>query len=543
MSIATAARERLTGVFAESVYDNPVLVMGFRTRMRRATAFVVLGGYALFLAVVMLIAYYALWESMKYRGMGSPMSNRSIGSALFYSITWTQVALFTLIVPALSGGALTMEMDRRTMEMLSLTPLSAGKIALGKHLSAFIYCVALLLCSLPLSGMCLMFGGISPAEIAVTYLHLITWCFLLSALGVFWSSLFTTTAPAQLFTYGSSLVYFVGTLTMGGALIASVLYGHSGSNIVAVSALNPGWVAYVAMMTAKVCGISVPVALPPIILHTAIGILLLLCATTHVRFHRAQRPLSIRLLLLGITAVLTWLIAGNMISTSIASTGRYYLEILEFWSIVILIVMCLWACIFATGPLRKDPKASIFTYILSPHKAFTNNLRGATGFMLLWLAVVYAVFGISVYWAAKAAGLSIGHLFWANYFRIGVSSLAVMMGVCALGIFWSSISQVRALAVLLMALFTLLILAGYLMVLSYHFWGYQKGNSALYQLAAFWPLTPILSATSWKQDWPKLWWSLKDSWLVTGGVYLLITVVCLGLASVSSAKWGGIKED
>ncbi len=245
MSIAATWSARLKDVWANGVVDNPVVTRELRTRMRGRKGFMVMGGYVLFLGIVLLISYYTMWIiSARNLGGMQTLVNVKLGQKLFMSLNWTQTILLALIIPSLTSGALTLELEKKTIEMLVLTRLTSGVVVLGKHLTGMLYALILLMCSLPLSGICLMFGGISPAEMVVTYLLLIAWTFLLSAIGVFWSSLFNRTAAAVLMTYGTVAGFMLTSAGSGAALMQSIWYLHGGGQRqrdgTAESGMGPG---------------------------------------------------------------------------------------------------------------------------------------------------------------------------------------------------------------------------------------------------------------------------------------------------------------
>jgi ABC-2 type transport system permease protein len=552
MGIAATARQRVAETFSESVYDNPVLMMGFRTRMRKATGFMIMGGYVLFLAVVLLIAWYTTWNWTMSRS--AAMANATIGLTLFTALSITQAWLFLFIVPALTSGAMTQELERRTMELLVLTPLTSGKIILGKHLSAFLYCFGLLVCSIPLAGVCLMMGGISPMEIAVTYALLAAWCFLLASAGVFWSSLFRATAAAVLFTYGSCFVYMMvttGITAAGMAQSMAMRYAGGGpsGNTFALVGLNPMGGPTLAMLTAKVCGLSVPVALVAFVLHVAVGALLLFVAMTHVLYHRTQKALPVRVLLLFTSLGLIWLVVGNGLTLA-PSYGNLALGWLEGVVAVLLPLLCLAAPMFTTGPLTKPEGASVFAYALSPRKLLRSDLGGGLSFMLLWGAAAYAVFGLTFWWTQLAMPSMMAVDFWSTYFTTGIAFLAIIAGISCVGVLASCVMQNRRNAAAISVLFIIMMFGGYLIALIYYTWGpfYNSGihgsNSPIYQLSALWPMTPALSVLTWKSpDFPALWWPKEMSWLISSVAYLSIAVISLLLATPAARRWGGVKED
>lgn len=549
MSVATAVRERITGIFVDSVYDNPVMSKELRTRMRGKKAFITMGAYALLLSGVLFITYLIVWSMRSSSGYGYSIVNSKVGLHLFASLTWTQAILLMLMAPSLTSGMLTHEISKRTMEMLALTRLTAGNIVLGKMLSGFFYILMLLVSSVPLAGICFMFGAISPAEVALTYLLLVSYAFLFSAIGVFWSSLFDRTPVALIFGQVTCLAYMIGTLVLGGYGIETVLLGRS-TNPHALSLLNPGWAPYGAMMSSKVCGISVSMALAAFLVQAAIGCLLLLVASTHVRYHRVERALPIRVLLLLTMIGITWLSIGclNLLTPAGPPKAATMLftptpDAIFIISFIILAATCLLAALFATGEVRNNGK-SILRYALSPRRMFKSDIGGSILFMVLLTAALCGTFGIICLWPAKAASFRIAGVFWASYLKIGVTMLATVAMTAAVGILASSIVKTRNNAAALVVAFFLLLLACYAIILECYQDGISNPHSPIWQLAALWPLTPILAATkNWEQGAPKLWWTLGDSWIVTSCIYIVMAMLALCFASKAVKKYGGVKED
>ena len=540
MSVLESTRDRIGGLLAESVYDNPVVVKEFRTRMRGTKGFAVMGGYVLLLAVVMMIAYYAIWTSYG-GGNAASLVNEHVGQDLFLVLSWAQTILLTLVVPSLTANALTHEVEKKTIQMLALTRLTPGKIVLGKGLSGFGYAMVLVVCSLPLASMCLMFGGISPLEIAVSYALLIAWVFLLSSAAVFWSSLANKSANASGNSVGLSIMYFIFTASYG-ASMAAMRYSRS-SNSWIFGLMNPAWAPYGALLSAKVCGLNISIAFAAFAYHVAMGILLLLLASTHVRYCRVERALSIRLLLLGMTVVFGWMGVGNafhlpgLYMNTIGALGSVYI-----W---LIIQMSLVAFLFATGPIRRRPDQSMVSYSLSPRLAFKSDLGGGICFMLLYTAVSYAVYGLTVLWAGQFIGTALPLSFWPNYFELGITALCVVAGISAVGVCASSIASTRKGAVALMVLFTVLAFVGYGIIgLSYAASGMSEPGAPLWQTAALWPLTPGLVVTgTWDKTWPVLWWPLKHSWIVVSFAYLVLGMISLFFASLRAKKFKGVQED
>lgn len=544
MSIVTAGRDKLMNLVSESIYDNPVVVREMRTRMRDWKAFTTMGGYLLLVGGILFIVYMAMLDEHSYSSAGYfevYIANKNIGQKLFIWLTWTQVVLLSLAIPALTFSSITQELERKTMELLALTRLSPGKIVLGKQLSGFLYSLVLMLCSLPLAGMCLMFGGISPAEIVVVYATLIAWAFLLTCLGVFWSSLFSRTASAALFAYGTMGIYFLFTMPFGSMVIA---HSHRTGNIHAFEALNPGWAAYDPMSNAVVCGLSIPTALIAISLHVLMGVLFLLLASIHVRYYKVERALPIRLLVIAITLGLIWLLMGNPgVLFHLPTTTADAKDLIGIACSILLAFLCLAASAFATGPLKKHPQQPVPIYALSIRRTFTSDLGGAIAFMALWTIILLGGLLGTYWWLAKVEHVRVASEVWKAGLQMSLSILAIVVGVSAIGILGSCIVRLRRNAAAIVLLFVILIWGGYGIVLAYYVDGITDTSGPVWQLAAFWPMTPVLTLTGEWLRMPKLWWNIKDSWLVTSIAYFDLTALVLIAASRPAAKTGGVREE
>ena len=540
MKATAMIRKHISHILAEYILDNPVLTKDLRTRMRGRRAFLIMGGYVLFLAIVMLISTSIV---RSYGAHTHSMIDQNIGQLLFVSLTWTQTILLALIIPALTSGALTSEIEKNTMEMMALTRLTPGAIVLGKQLSGVLYSFMLQICSLPLAGMCIMYGGISPAEVAVTYLLMAVWIFFFASIGVFWSSMFQRSVAATLMSYANCGGYLMLTSGSGAAfsfgMIVASHYGGGTHDVHPLAGMNPSIAPLIGLSWANICGIHIPLALIATVLHLALGALLLFIAVSHVKYHRTERAPAIRVMAIFITAALTWLIVGDQ---SIQSVQSDIMALIITASIVIFAILGIATSLFATGPVMSSE--SPLAYILSPRKIFKSDLRGGIGFTALWGAIVYGIFGATFLWASKAFGIKITHNFWAAYFQCGVSVIAVLVGIAAFGVLISSITSLRRNAVALTILFTLIIMFGYLIVLAQYQEGISNPRSPIWQLAAFWPITPLASLSSdWMSGMPRFWWPKQLAWLVVSLVYFGLTAAALSVVPKALSKYGGVEEE
>lgn len=536
----TVAVDRVRDLVSESIYDNPVVIREFRTRMRGWKAFMVMGSYALLLAGVLFIAFMSMWNSRVGPSGSLQLTDRRIGMDLFIVLAWTQAILLSLILPSLTFSSITQELERKTIELLVLTRLTPGKITIGKQIAGFLYGLVLMICSIPLASMCLMFGGISPAEIALWYVVLAAWCFLLTCAGVFWSSLFLKTATAALFTYGTALGYFLFTAPFG---VPNMQLFGSAHDLHVFGALNPAMAAYASASATKVCSWSVPMSIPPLVLHVSLGVLLMLVASTHVKHQRAERALPIRLMLMLVTSLLIWFLVGDRTSTSgLTGYPGGMMDLISIVSGVILGYIALFTCAIASGEPKPAPGKSVMAYALSFRSIFRSELGGAVPFILLWTVIAYATLGGTLFWSASAHGAKLAADVWPAYFHVGVAVVVMSSAIAAVGVLGSCLVRQRKNAAALVLLFLIVAFAGYGISMICYVPGTGQPQP-FWQLAAFWPITPLIGSTGQWTGMPQLWWEPKDSWIVTSIAYFGIGALALGLATRALRRTGGVREE
>ncbi len=537
-----AVGKRMGRAVAESVVDNAVVTKEFRTRMRGWKPFAIMAGYVLLLVIVLAIAFWQIvaWEDRSGSFQNQSFGDRKYGMALFGVLTTTQVILLTLVLPSLTASSLTSETERRTIDMLALSKLSSGKIVIGKHLAGFLYALMLLACSVPLAGLCMMLGGISPAEVAVTYLVMAAWAFMFTSAGVMWSTLFRKTAAATLCSYGTCLAYMLFSAIMCTGAFFATSYGSTRSDVFAFAVMNPAYAPYTGLSTANVCGLHVCVSLIMAIMQVAIGALAIMIASSHVRYRNAERPLSIRLTLMGITCAVFFLLAGDYWLSGGASIDlRGWLAVL---SIGLIVALGLGAAAFACGEIKKPKVDMSIAYGLSLRRVFTNDLAGASVFMLLWSVLSYAAIGLGFRFSVGVGSTPADAVFWTAYWEVGVALAAIVLGLSALGIMFSALSARRRTAMALTAIAVIALFLVYSIMLI----GYDRSSdeSPVWQLAVLWPVMPVMTAIGeWKNSYlPHLSYE-NTGWLASAAAYLIMAALALAAAGHFHSKGMGVREE
>jgi ABC-type transport system involved in multi-copper enzyme maturation permease subunit len=120
-----------------------------------------------------------------------------LGKNLFSAIIILEGILCALMAPTLTAGAITIEKEQQTLELLLLTRLSNVNIVLGKYLSALSFIFITLICALPVAAISFLLGGVSPAQLGCSLAVIMSTVALFGAIGIYCSARFSKTATAN----------------------------------------------------------------------------------------------------------------------------------------------------------------------------------------------------------------------------------------------------------------------------------------------------------------------------------------------------------
>jgi ABC-2 type transport system permease protein len=200
------ARISFAGIVAVGVKE-------LRGRMRGRRAFAFLTFY-----LTVLTGFAWMIETLQERSytnsIGSGYQGAQIGQSIFIALLLLETLLVTLLAPAYTASAISLEREKQTLDLLAVTPISSLSIVLGKLLSALTFVVLLIVSSIPLTAIVFVFGGVAPDDVKRGYIVLLVTAFGLGALGLFCSALVRRTQAATIITY-----FLVLALTLGTAFV------------------------------------------------------------------------------------------------------------------------------------------------------------------------------------------------------------------------------------------------------------------------------------------------------------------------------------
>jgi ABC-type transport system involved in multi-copper enzyme maturation permease subunit len=191
-------------------------VKELRGRVRGRRAFVVLTFYLLFLGLFAwaweLVAERAYVQNAALQGGSAAFASSLVGQEVFGALVLVETLLVVFLAPAFTSGAISLEREKQTLDMLTATPISSLAIVVGKLLSALAYVFLLIAASIPLTAIVFVFGGVAPDDVIRAYAVLVVTALGLGSMGLFISALMQRTQGATVVTFFTVLFLTLGTM-------------------------------------------------------------------------------------------------------------------------------------------------------------------------------------------------------------------------------------------------------------------------------------------------------------------------------------------
>jgi ABC-type transport system involved in multi-copper enzyme maturation permease subunit len=170
-------------------------VKELRGRMRGRRAFVIVTIYLALLAgfAWMIGSLVAQGYSSGFGG-SSAFASAAIGQGVFAALLMLMTLQVVFLAPAATSGAISLEREKQTLDLLAATPISSLAIVVGKLLSALVYLFLLIAASIPLMAIVLVVTALG-----------------LGSFGLFCSSLVKRTTAATAVTIFGVLAMTIGT--------------------------------------------------------------------------------------------------------------------------------------------------------------------------------------------------------------------------------------------------------------------------------------------------------------------------------------------
>lgn len=222
---------------------NAVLRKDMLLDMKRPKIFILLLGAVLVSLGFFLFSMLPLVTDGVFAD-GSLMQPRTM-IIFFCFILWMMEIAIVFLIPALTAGAISIEKERQTLEVLLTTRMTPWQIITGKYFSTVFLVLMLIIATLPILCSMFLYGGINLWQMIVLLGVLVSTVVFFSSFGIFFSALIKNTVLSVILTYISVFtvlaITFMLTFTgmIGMTIIDALLcdfiyemYGKSMSNII-----------------------------------------------------------------------------------------------------------------------------------------------------------------------------------------------------------------------------------------------------------------------------------------------------------------------
>ncbi len=426
------------------VIGNPVIAREMKVRMRFARTFWLQGIYLLTLIAITAIAYHAIFAVMPIQ---NPQELQMRLQEFYHTLLYSLVILIVLIAPALTAGAIAFERERRTLDLLLLTPLRPMQILVGKLVASMAFLLLLLTLALPVLTVGILMGGATVGDLLATYALLVFSLLHLCAFALYCSACNRSSSLATFWAYVGAAVMLSATSWMAIAEIAlgaaRAVRGVVGMGMAMpdqilfpLASLHPFAAPVIQGMPTKLFGVTVPCWLLGALFSLLLTRFWLTAAAAKLpAVYRANFVGSLRrqALLLSVLAILTFdafasiafvVPAGRPSSVEVTQSLLFFLML--FGSFVTPFVP--WIATF--GEHEGKPPADDGWF--RPLRLFQPVASGALPFILLWFLLTATVAGALLIWRMGAMP------FWLPVFAGAGYCALCLTFFWAIGRFWSA---------------------------------------------------------------------------------------------------------
>jgi hypothetical protein len=231
--------------FLQNFLDNPILTRELRRRMRGKALIFSICGYIIIMTITSIMIL--LTGMNPFDQFGAQNNTKLLedmvktGTLLFNAISVIQALLVLIIAPTITAGMTTMEKEKQTFDFLRVTTITPWMYVIGCFLSTIFYVSLALLCALPLISLSFLYGGVSREDVISRTISLLALSMVLSAMGLFISSIRERTRTAQGIVVFLIFIMLFGAIVIESSLsvqFGSGLFSGGGAPIVTLAGLN-----------------------------------------------------------------------------------------------------------------------------------------------------------------------------------------------------------------------------------------------------------------------------------------------------------------
>ncbi|MCS7301557.1 MAG: ABC transporter permease [Fimbriimonadales bacterium] len=413
-------RKYLVGVFTQ-VLANPVIGRELRVRVRVGRGYLLQAAYLAFMILIVALAYE--WVVGDEVNLRNPFQMQGALVSFYYVVLGTLITLIVLIAPALTANAITLERERKTMELLLATPLTARHLLTGKLVASMAFVVLLLALTLPVNAVSVLLGGASFADLLKAYLIIASGAMVLCSIALFTSVYARNSTMAVLWSYVRVGAFLLATGVLTTLQGAALMAGRGGGGAAGVdwmfpvALLNPFSAIVAADTEVNLVRWRIPSWIVAVVVCLLFTRLTLTSAARKVGLYDKDVMPSLRRQLLVVIPLHVFLTVVPILTFAPLRPG---VGAIDVTLTTILILLCVAPFLLLAGwiaPFGKDddkecPNDGVF----NPFRMFTAHPSGALPFLILLWAVALGALLFSLHWggALKVFDIALWELFIAT---------------------------------------------------------------------------------------------------------------------------------
>lgn len=373
------------------LWGNPVVSRELRVRVRLGRSYLLQSAYLGFLILITMLAY----TNLVFEEVGrNPFSAQQYLQEFHTIVMVTLSTLIVLIAPGLTANAITLERERRTIDLLLATPLTARQLLTGKLVGSLAFTILLLALTLPISGVSVLLGGATFRELLETYVLIACSAMVISAIALFSSVYARSSTIAVLWSYVRVglfvLILAWATLLQREMRTSARPPAATGQELVLpISALSPYSAPFVADTVMQIGGVQIPGVVVGVIFCLLMTRLLLTGSAIKVGLYDKDSLPSLRRQILFAMGLFAWLNSAPLLQVLVPAIPARDAPWLILFLIGITAMPMLFLTLFVAPYGVREGRPSPNDGVFQPLKMFSASPSGALPYLLtVWIAGV-----------------------------------------------------------------------------------------------------------------------------------------------------------
>lgn len=157
----------------------------------------------------------------------------------YLMICYAMFFMIALLIPGIAAGSISLEKERKTLDVLLTTNLNPWKIIIGKLESSISMVVLMAISALPSVSLVMVYGGINLADLLMLILILIIAGIFIGSIGIFCSVVFKRTTLATIVSYLLMILTIAGTVALLWIINDIVHLKAGGSSFLGMRSVGP----------------------------------------------------------------------------------------------------------------------------------------------------------------------------------------------------------------------------------------------------------------------------------------------------------------